>query len=173
MDSIPFPIRIVIALPFWLIPGLMLSYFRKPEDFVLKRLRPKENIQFSHSQLIYRSFVGAGLCSILLVLGVGIITSKEGFLEWRGLYVTITLVMWMFMGTFSYLNFRLWRYVEIAPPEQGTLVSRRQRVFVRRITPDSRTWGLRLALIILAAVAVVVGPTILIILTILTENFLS
>ena len=173
MDSIPFPIRIVIALPFWLIPGLMLSYFRKPEDFVIKRLRPKENIQFSHFQLIYRSSVGAGLCSVLFVLGIGIITSGEGFLEWRGLYVTITLAMWMFMGGFSYLYFRLWRYVEIAPSEQGALVSRGQRVFLRRSTPDSRTWGLRLALIILAAVAVAAGPAILIVLTILTENFFS
>lgn len=80
MDSIPFPLRFIIALPFWLVPGLMISYFRKPEDFVIKRLRPN---------------------------------------------------------------------------------------------PDPRTWGLRLALIILTAATVVAGPTILILLMILTENFFS
>ena len=97
----------------------------------------------------------------------------EAFLEWGNSHNTVAVVIELFMVVYSYLYFRIWRYVEIFPSGQGTSASGDQRVFIRRASPNPDTWGLRLALIILAAVAVVAGPTILIILAVLTENFLS
>ena len=173
MDSMPFGLRLIIALPVWLLFGLLISYCQKPEDFLIKRLRPKEDARFSHSQLLFRALAGAGLSALLLIIGVGIITSDEAFLEWRSPFITVTVVIGLFMGIHSYLYFRIWRYVEIAPSGQSGSDSSDQRLFMRRAEPNPKTRGLRLTLIILAAVTVVAGPAIFVVLAVLTSELFS
>ena len=163
-ESIPLGLRFLIALPVMLIAGSILSYFKSPEGYFIKRLRPKDDVKYTHAQLLFRAFIGLGLISTtLLFSGVLIIVSDDIFIELRPEWVFSMLPIGLVFAIGSYLHFRIWRYVEIAPSGQGASASGGKRVFARRATPNPETWGLRLTLIMLFAVAFVAGPTIIIV----------
>lgn len=173
-ESIPLGLRFLIALSAMIATVYISDYFRRPEDCFIKRLRPNEGIQYTHVQLLFRAYIGVGLISVTpFILGLSVVVYEEASVELRRSAIAIGLVLGFFLGVCSYLYFRIWRYVETAPSERSASVSGGQRVFVRRIAPDPNTWGLRLTLIILAAIAAVAGPTILIVLFIFTSNLLS
>ncbi len=145
--SVPFPLRFIIALPVWLAFGFLISYCQKPEDFLIKRLRPKGDTRFTHSQLLFRALAGAVLFALLLTLGVGIITSDEAFLEWRSHYAIFNIFTGLYLGISLYLYFRLWRYRKLTPAEQPA--SDPRPLFARRTEPNPKTWLLRGGLIAL------------------------
>lgn len=162
IQLIPLGLRILIAVPLMFMAGSILSYFKSPEDYFIKRLRPKGDVKYTHAQLLFRAFIGLGLVwPALAFSGILIIVSDDAFIELRPEFVLSALPISLFSSIGSYIYFRLWRYVEIDPSEQDVLVSGGQRTFVRRASPNPKTWGLRLTLIIVFAVALVAGPAIM------------
>ena len=172
-QSIPLGLRILIAFPIMFVVGSVLSYFKSPEDFFIKRFRPNDDAKYTHAQLLFRAFIGLGLISTILLLGPVVVIAYDGFTELRPVWIAMALTIGLFLAISSYLYFRIWRYVEIAPSEQGAPLSSTPRIFIRRAAPNPDTWGLRLTLIILFAVVVVAGPAILIILSIVFWNLFS
>ena len=174
IQSIPLGLRILIGFPIMAAAVYISEYFRRPEDFFIKRLRPNEGIQYTHAQLLFRAFIGVGLISVTpFILGISVIGYGDAPVELRRASIAIGLTLGLFLGLCSYLYFRIWRYVEIVPSGQGASASGEQRIFIRRASPNPDTWGLRLTLIILAAVAAVAGPAILIALSVFTFNLFS
>lgn len=173
-ESIPLGLRFLIALSAMIVTVYFSEYFRRPEDFFIKRLRPKEGIQYTHAQLLFRAFIGVGLISVTpVMLGVSVIGYEDASVELRRSAIAVGLAVALILGVCSYLYFRIWRYVETAPSKRSASVSREQRFFVRRTAPNPKTWGLRLALIILAALLAVIGPAIVIVLSGLTWSLFS
>ena len=142
-----FILRVLISLPVLLVAMYIATYFRAPEDFFIKRLRPKEGTEYTHSQLVFRAMVSGLLPAPIMMLWVAIMTSDEAFLEWRSHYITLTIIIGLFLGVSSYLYFRLWRYRKLTPAEQQA--SDPRPLFARRTEPNPRTWLLRGGLIAL------------------------
>ncbi len=174
IQSIPLGLRILIGFSILIAAVYISEYFRRPEDFFIKRLRPNEGIQYTHVQLLFRAFIGVGLISVTpFILGISVIGYDDAPVDLKRASIAIGLTLGLFLGLCSYLYFRIWRYVEIFPSGRGASASGEQRVFIRRASPNPDTWGLRLTLVILASVAAVAGPAIAIVLSVLKFNLLS
>ncbi len=155
-------LRLLIAIALWFAGGSTLLYWGKPEEFFIRRFRPSRDVEYTHAQLLFRAFGGVGLISVALAsFGVFVIISDDALVELRREWVFSVLPLGLASAICSYIHFRVWRYVEIVPSGRDGQVSTGQRIFVRRAAPNPKTWGLRLALIIIFAVAVVAGPAIL------------
>ena len=53
-------LRFLVSLPILLIAGSVVSYFKSPEDFFIRRLRPKEGAEYTHIRLVSRAFSRSG-----------------------------------------------------------------------------------------------------------------
>ncbi len=165
-----FILRILISLPVLLVAVYIAEYFRKPENFFIKRLRPIEGTEYTHSQLVFRALMSALLPTPIMMLGVSIMTSDEAFLEWGSSYITLTIIIGigLFLGVSSYLYFRLWRYRKLTPAEQQA--SDPRPLFARRTEPNPRTWLLRGGLIALFIFMGITGiPLLAILVAVATE----
>ena len=131
-QSLPFLLRILMGLPVALVAFYISDYFRKPEDFPVKRLRPQKGAEYTNSQLAFRALMSALLPTPVLMLWLAMLTSDEAFLEWRISQVVTAVIVNLYLGISSYIYFRLWRYRELTPNQRGGS----ERVFVRREAPN-------------------------------------
>ena len=64
------------------VAGSVLSYFKSPEYFFIKRFRPNDDVKYTHTQLLFRAFIGLGLISTILLFGPVVIIAGD-FTELR------------------------------------------------------------------------------------------
>lgn len=98
--------------------GVVQSYFMRPEDFFVKRLRPERERKVTHAQLLARAYLGAGLLAAgLWMLGfllvVGIVTG--GMPGTLLLWISVTLGASLVTGSLAYFRLRLGRYGRPVP----------------------------------------------------------
>ena len=107
-------LRLLIAILFWFAAGSTLLYWGKPEEFFIRRLRPGNDAKYTHAQLLFRAFMGAGLIPVALAsFGIFIITSDDALIELRPEWFFSVLPFALALAICSYLHFRIWRYVEV------------------------------------------------------------
>ncbi len=150
MDLIPNPagVRFLTGL---LILGavfmVILPYFRKPEDFFIKRFRPKNHDEYTHAQLLFRAYIGAGLIgSSIFALGWSI-----AFQMPLWMWAAIALFGASASGTVTYMYFRLWRYRKPTPCELRSGADMRRDAFMLGRHPGNVQKNLRLTLLLVLA----------------------
>ena len=105
--------------------GVILSYVRKPEEFFIKRLRPKGKT--TNAQLLARAFVGSGLSGAAWALGTGLLWGL-GLDVW----LTVTLFFGLVGGTATYITLRFFTYRKLLPNDSNDIAGETGAVFVRR-----------------------------------------
>ena len=102
-----------------------VNYCAKPEDFPIKRLRLSPACKLSHSELIIRAYIGAGLVSSTFFALPYAVLGLYGLVGWT----TVTFIGGVMVGTGTYLYFRLSRYRRLTSSESqakdaGTFILR-------------------------------------------------
>ena len=98
--------------------GVVHSYFMRPEDFFVKRLRPEREPRVTHMRLLVRAYLGAGLLtSCLWILGYLLVVAIVigGFPGTLLVWLSVTLGASLATGSFAYFYLRLRRYGRPAP----------------------------------------------------------
>ena len=165
VESASIILRVLIGLPVLVAAVYLSEYFRKPEDFFIKRLRSREGTEYTHPQLVSRALASALIPGPIMMLWVAIMDFDDGFLEWSSFHTILIIVIILFLGISSYLYFRLWRYRELALNEP----SGSRRIFVRREAPNEETWLLRGGLTALFIFMGLTGIPLMILLFMATE----
>ena len=106
---------------FWVI----FPYVRKPEEFFIKRLRPKGKT--TNAQLLARAFVGSGLSGAAWALGTGLIWGLR-----LDAWLTVTLFFGLVGGTVIYISLRFFTYRKLLPNDSNDIAGETGAVFVRR-----------------------------------------
>ena len=104
--------------------GVILSYVQKPEEFFIKRLRPKGKT--TNAQLLARAFVGSGLSGAAWALGTGLLWGLR-FDAW----LTVTLFGGLVVGTVFYITLRFFTYRKLLPNDSNDMAGGTGTVFVR------------------------------------------
>lgn len=112
---------------------VFLPYFAKPEEFFIRRLRPRDDRRFTHAQLLIRAFGGAGLVSAgMYSLAFCLVFSLVLDVVWMWAWPAMTLGGGVMLGVGHYARFRLSRYRKLTPSEQRAMTDGDPGVFVRR-----------------------------------------
>ena len=107
--------------------GVLIPYFARPEDFFIKRLRPRSNHVVTHAQLLVRAFIGGLISSALHALGYVLLIGLS--LE---LWLALTLAGGLVLGMLGYAYFRIVRYRRLASNERQPMAEAGEGGFVRR-----------------------------------------
>ena len=105
--------------------GVILSYVWKPEEFFIKRLRPKGKT--TNAQLLARAFVGSGLSGAAWALGTGLLWGLR-----LDAWLTVTLFFGLVGGTVIYISLRFFTYRKLLPNDSNDIAGETGAVFVRR-----------------------------------------
>ena len=105
--------------------GVIIPYVGKPEEFFIKRLRPKSKT--TNTQLLARAFGGSGLAAAAWALGSGLIMRLR-FDAW----LTVTLFGGLVGGIVFYISLRFFTYRKLLPNDSSDMPGRAGTVFVRR-----------------------------------------
>ena len=105
--------------------GVIMPYVRKPEEFFIKRLRPKGKV--TNTQLLARAFGGSGLSAAAWALGSGLIMGLR-----LDAWLTVTLVGGLVVGTVIYITLRFFTYRKLLPNDSNDMAGRTETIFVRR-----------------------------------------
>ena len=90
-----------------------VNYCAKPEDFSIKRLRLSRARRLSHSELIIRAYIGAGLVSSAFFALPYVILGLYDVTGW----FKVTSIGGLMIGTGTYCYFRLSRYRKLTSSE--------------------------------------------------------
>ena len=104
--------------------GVIIPYVWKPEEFFIKRLRPKGKT--TNTQLLARAFGGSGLAAAAWALGSGLIMGLR-FNAW----LTVTLFGGLVVGTVFYITLRFFTYRKLLPNDSNDMAGGTGTVFVR------------------------------------------
>ena len=133
MDVFINSLRILTGLALVIVSWVVfLPYSTRPEDFYIKRLRPKSGHKITNRQLLARAFIGVGLLHIhawmlgyrLLINNVASTSLRDEITVW----FSVTLVVGVIGGSFAYTYLRLERYRRLIPDGPVNL----ETVFVLR-----------------------------------------
>ena len=105
--------------------GVIFPYVLKPEEFFIKRLRPKGKI--TNAQLLARAFGGSGLSAAAWALGSGLIMGLR-----LDVWLTVTLLGGLVVGAVIYISLRFLTYRKLLPNDSNDMAGRTETIFVRR-----------------------------------------
>ena len=105
--------------------GVILPYVWKPEEFFIKRLRPKSKT--TNAQLLARAFVGSGLSGAAWALGTGLLWGLR-----LDVWLTVMLFFGLVGGTVIYISLRFFTYRKLLPNDSNDIAGETGAVFVRR-----------------------------------------
>ena len=117
MDIAIAVLRLVVGLSLAAIAfGVIQPYFTRPEEFFVKRLRPKKGRRYTHTELLVRAFLGAGLLtSGAWILGyflvAGIVTDRVPGTPTLWLVATLGASLLIGSAVYAYLRFCRYRIV--------------------------------------------------------------
>ena len=105
--------------------GVIFPDVWKPEEFFIKRLRPKGKT--TNAQLLARAFVGSGLAGAAWALGSGLIWGLR-----LDAWLTVALLWGLVGGTVIYISLRFFTYRKLPPNDSNGMPGRTGTTFVRR-----------------------------------------
>ena len=104
---------------------VIFPYVWKPEEFFIKRFRPKGKT--TNMQLLARAFGGSGVTAAAWALGSGLIWGLR-----LDAWLTVTLFGAIAGGTVIYIILRFFTYRKLPPHDAGDMLGGTGAVFVRR-----------------------------------------
>ena len=111
---------------------VILPYLVKPEEFFVKRLRPRGHHKFTHAHLLARAFgsgfISAGLHSLAFCLALSLVLD----FDWTWVWLVLTLGGGLLVGVGNCIYFRCWRYRRLAPSVRKGKLDGAKDLFERR-----------------------------------------